>query len=241
MNFTDETNGDLHIAGVSIGSANLNGVLIGTITEDFDEQVRPSVSGTPYIGADEVTASPLPIKLIAFTGTSKNDFNLLTWVTASEINSNYFEIERVNAEKEFENIGRVSAAVNSKEINQYQFHDGTFNTKNNIEYYRLKMVDRDDYFKYSEVIAVKRNTDLNASISLYPNPSSETLNIIISNGYDTKIQVRIIDLIGKVVFENNNLRSNDINTIEVANFPSGIYTIQVIGLAENINQKFMKK
>lgn len=241
VNFTDETNGDLHIAGVSIGSANLNGVLIGTVTEDFDEQVRPSVSGTPYIGADEVTASPLPIELIAFTGTSKIDFNLLTWITASEINSNYFEIEKLNTEKEFENIGRVSAAVNSKEINQYQFQDANINTKNNIEYYRLKMVDRDEQFKYSEVIAVKRNAGVNPSVSLYPNPSSEILNIIISNADDTKIQVRITDVVGKIVFENNSLRSNNINSIEVANFPSGIYTLQVIGLAENINQKFIKK
>lgn len=241
VNFTDETNGDLHIAGGSIGSANLNGTLIGTVAEDFDEEVRPSASGTPYIGADEVIASPLPIELISFTGTPKNDFNLLTWITASEINSNYFELERLNSEKEFENIGRVSAAVNSKEINQYQFHDATFSKANHTEYYRLKMVDRDEQINYSDIIAIKRDTKVNPSVSLYPNPSTDNLNIIISNADVTTIQFRIVDILGKVVFENKEFNSNNINTINISSFPKGLYTLQIIGFSESINQKFMKK
>jgi hypothetical protein len=241
ITFTDEANGDLHISGGSIGSVNLRGTLIGSITEDFDGDVRPSVSGTPYIGADENLASPLPIELLKFTGSAKPDFNVLTWTTASEINSSHFEVERLNADKVFENIAIVTAAGNSREINQYQFHDATFTKTNAIEYYRLKMVDRDDNFKYSDVIAVKRNEDAKASVSLYPNPSSELVNIIISNADVTKIQVRVLDVVGKIIYENNNLMSNEINSIPVADFPSGIYTLQVIGLSENINQKFIKK
>ncbi len=241
VTFNDEANGDLHIAGASIGSANLRGTLVASITEDFDEQVRPSTSGIPYIGADEVTSNPLPIELLTFEGSAKTDFNALTWTTASEINSNYFEVERLNTARKFEPIGRISAAGNSKEINQYQFHDATFNTSSSIQYYRLKMIDRDNQFSFSDVIAVKRNAKVKASVSLYPNPSSETLNIIISNTDATKIQIKILDLVGKVVYENNNLMSNKINSIETVHFPSGMYTLQVIGLTENINQKFMKK
>lgn len=216
-----------------------NGVIIADVTNDFDGETRTTLSPTD-IGADELSA-PLPIELLAFTGFAKPDFNVLTWTTASEINSNYFEVERLNSEKVFENIAHITAAGNSREINQYQFHDATFTKTNAIEYYRLKMVDRNDHFKYSDVIAVKRNADVKARVSLYPNPSSETLNIIISNAEVTKIRVRVLDVVGKIIYENNNLISNEINSIEVANLPSGIYTLQVTGLSENINQKFLKK
>ncbi len=241
INFTDEANGDLHITGASLGSANLNGVLVSTVTDDFDGDVRPSTTGTPYKGADHVAGSPLPIELFKFTGSAKPDFNALTWITASEINSSHFEVERLNTDKTFENIARVTAAGNSREINQYQFHDATFTKSNAIEYYRLKMVDRDNHFKYSDVIAVKRNVDLNPSVSLYPNPTTEILNVMISNADVTKIQVRVLDVVGKIIYENNNLMSNEINNIPVADFPSGMYTLQVFGLSENINQKFIKK
>lgn len=216
-----------------------NGAVIADVTNDFDGETRTTLTPTD-IGADELSA-PLPIELLAFTGTAKPDFNVLTWTTASEINSNYFEVERLNSEKVFENIAHITAAGNSREINQYQFHDATFTKTNAIEYYRLKMVDRDDHFKYSDVIAVKRNADVKASVSLYPNPSSELVNIIISNADVTRIQVRVLDVVGKIIYENNNLMSNEINSIPVADFPSGIYTLQVIGLTENINQKFIKK
>ncbi len=239
VNFTDETNGDLHIAGISVGDSNLRGIELALIGDDFDHDTRPSLF--PYIGADEATSWALPIELLSYNGVAKSEFNLLTWTTATEINSNYFEVERLNSDKVFENIAHLSAAGNSREINQYQFHDATFTKENNIEYYRLKMVDRDDNFKYSDVIAVKRNGEVKANISLYPNPSTEIVNIIISNADVTKIQVKILDLVGKVVYENNEFRSNEINTIPVANFPSGIYTLQIVALTENINQKFIKK
>lgn len=241
VNFSDESNGDMHIAGASIGNANLNGVLLASITEDYDEQVRPSTTGIPYIGADEVTSNPLPITLLSFEGTAKTDFNLLIWTTASEINSNYFEIERLNSENEFENIGRVYAAKNSKEITHYQFHDATFNASNPIEYYRLKMLDRDEQFKFSDVIAVKRNSHKKISVTIYPNPSEDLVNIILSGVDEQKPNIRITDIMGKVVYQQEGLSSRQIFTLDMESLPSGIYTLQVLGLSENINQKFMKK
>lgn len=237
--FANPSNGDLHLSGTSIGDSNLRGLYLAQITDDIDDFTRPLLY--PYKGADEVFNNPLPIELLKFIGFAKQDFNVLTWTTASEINSDYFEVERLTSDKTFETISRITASGNSREINQYQFHDATFTKTNAIEYYRLKMVDLDNHFKYSDVIAVKRNGEVKASISLYPNPSAEILNVTISNVDVAKIQVKILDLIGKVVYENNELMSNEINSIQIADFPSGIYTLQVVGLTENLNQRFIKK
>lgn len=239
--FTDENNGDLHIAGASIGSANLNGVLISSVTEDYDGNTRPSTSGIPYIGADEVTSSPLPIELLDFGGSAKEAFNLLTWTTASEMNSNYFEVERLTNEKAFENIGRINAVGNSRELNHYQFHDNTFSKKNTVDYYRLKLVDNDNRFVYSDVIVIKRGTGINTSLTVYPNPSTDIVNIIVSNTNEASIELKIIDMLGKIMYENSHLKNNEMNAISVSEFPAGLYTIQITGVNENINEKFLKK
>lgn len=241
INFNDETNGDLHIAGASIGNANLNGVLIAGITEDFDEQTRPSTSGTPYIGADEVTSSPLPIELLSFNGEHKNEFNLLTWTTASEINSNYFEVERLTNEKTFENIARITATGNSREVNHYQFHDATFSKKNTVDYYRLKLIDRDNSFVYSDVIAISRNDKYPIQVKLYPVPAENTINLVIEGNEENKIDIVVTDLMGKVVYQKKQINSKEIHQINIQYLPRGIYSVSIYGLKESIHQKFLKR
>ncbi len=241
ITFTDEANGDLHISGGSIGSVNLRGTLIGSITEDYDGDVRPSVSGIPYIGADENLASPLPIELLKFTGSAKSDFNVLSWTTATEINASHFDVERLNTETIFENIGTISAAGNSREIRQYQFIDAALPINSSTEYYRLKLVDRNNTFKYSDVVAVKRLSKNNVTVSVYPNPSANELNLNIANAGSQKIQIRIVDVLGKVVFENNNAMSDELQKMDISSLSKGIYTLSIVGLEETINQKFVKE
>lgn len=241
VNFADENNGDLHIAGVSIGSANLNGILASSITQDFDDNVRPSISGTPYIGADEVTASPLPITLFSFEGNANSNYNLLTWITTTEINSCCFELERLNEEQEFISIGSISANGNSKEINQYKFQDLSYNKSSNVDYYRLKIIDVNNGYTYSDIIAVKRNSKNPSTVKLFPNPVQDKIQLLIIDELDQVISIKIIDMYGKVIWEEKDYPRNFINSINTSNLPNGIYTLQVIGIDENKSLKFIKE
>ncbi len=241
VNLFDPDFGDLHIDGNSIGSPDLQGTVIASITEDFDGEARPNVIGLPYIGADEVISNPLPLSLLTFTGYAKEAVNVLSWTTASEINSSYFEIQRLNSQKEFSAIGKVNATSMNKEINSYQFDDNNYNRFESIAYYRLKMVDKNNSSKYSEVIAVKRNTKSIIDLSIYPNPSSDILNVLISTVGENEFQLKLFDMLGKVVYETHSISNKQILNININELPPGLYSIQVIGMDENITKKFIKK
>lgn len=218
----------------------LNGTHVTTTGSNATATLsRTSMTSFGHIGVGGTLAdNPLPIELVTFKGAAKNEFNVLNWITATEINSNYFSVEKLNAEKEFESIGIVSAAGNSREINQYQFIDANINKNNSTDYYRLKMVDNDNTFRYSDVIAVKRSDKFKLDFELYPNPSSDFVNIVtISN--DDVHTVKIIDMFGKVVYVGN-LSSNAIGKIDVSNLSSGLYHIIIFNTSESISKAFHK-
>lgn len=239
--FEDESVADLHLSGSSKNDINLVGTSISSIIDDYDGDTRPLSPYSPYMGADEVATNPLPITLLSFSGTPTANSNLLSWTTATELNSNYFEVQRLTNKKEFEAIAKLKANVMSKELNTYQFEDKTYNKAEPIAYYRLKIVDLNNVFEYSDLIAVKRNKQASANISLFPNPSTDIINVLISQTDETKVELKIIDIRGKIVYQNNQLKSNNIFSIPIENLAPGIYTIQTIILNEIVNEKFIKK
>ena len=94
----------------------------------------------------------LPIELLYFKGESSERYNHLTWSTASEHNNNYFEIEKTKDGVVFNKIIKIDGSGNSQTKIDYKFDD--YNIDNNINYYRLKQVDFDGKFRYSDVISI---------------------------------------------------------------------------------------
>ena len=122
-------------------------------------------------------SSPLPIELVDFRGKYINNQSVLSWVTASEKNNDYFVLERSEDAREFTQIGKVDGAGNSNSFLNYQFIDAK--PINQVAYYRLKQVDFDGQYSYSQVIALRNNQKLNTEIKAYPNPSNG--NFLITN------------------------------------------------------------
>ena len=102
------------------------------------------------------TASPgivvLPISLIQFDGKNESQSNLLTWVTLTESNNDYFTLERSEDGVDFKTITQMDGAGNSDVINYYQFEDQNFRPE--INYYRLKQTDYNGQFSFSEIISI---------------------------------------------------------------------------------------
>jgi lysophospholipase L1-like esterase len=121
---------------------------------------------------------PLPVSLVQFKATYNGVAAELSWETASEQNSQHFEIQRSADGALFTAIGTVAAAGNGTSSKSYAFTDGLPNNGNN--YYRLKMVDIDGRFKYSVVILVKSN-DSKKRVNVYPNPVNDNLQIAWNN------------------------------------------------------------
>ena len=159
---------------------------------------------------------PLPVTLLDFRA-NLNEANgtQLKWSTSSETNNKGFEIERSADGENFENVAFVKGAGNSKTIEQYAFQLDYFTPA----YYRLKQIDFDGAFEYSQVVYSGGEV---SEIELSPNPFVETLKLNSNSNID---KIEIIDLTGKVlVSETINKETAEVETSHLA---KGIYFINI--------------
>ena len=188
--------------------------------------------GTIDLGAYEGSVAPLPVELIYFKGKSTTEGSLLTWQTATEENNEGFEIQHSTNGRDWENIGFVLGNGTTQEIQNYQFIDQ--NPKSGINYYRLKQMDLptgqaglptgqagfDGQFEYSQIVNITIEQYNNSTISIFPNPVQDELNIIGGQG-----QATIYNLLGQSMkqFTINTEQS----TINVTDLPSGQYILHI--------------
>ncbi len=207
--------------GVALGSLGLT-YCAGEAARSFLINLRNwSITG------DDLNCSALPIELIAFNA-QVNDRNQvdLVWKTATEINNDYFTIERSKDGIQFESLTEVEGAGNSVEIISYSTEDA--HPYGGISYYRLKQTDFDGTSSFSEVKSVNIKNE-NGFVA-FPNPMQDVVHLINENLPQGPISIEIYDLLGKSHY-NNKLESDgkilslDIN--EVALFESGTYFLVV--------------
>lgn len=186
-------------------------------------------------------AFPLPIKMKSFSAIKDGErASRLDWVTSSEINSDYFGVERSADGNTWEQIGQVAAAGNSNTDIAYQFLDRklpSFRAGENIFYYRLKLTDLDGQYKYSDVRGVNFGKLSNSIISIYPNPTTEIINVDISGmSLDAgDVTLSVFDMNGRNMISKN-IIGNGIELIDVDQYPSGTYNV-VVQQGETIQQK----
>lgn len=146
-------------------------------------------------GAGDANNNSLPVELTFFTADNNGSRVDLKWQTASEKNNDFFEVQRSFDGKDFEVIGIVEGAGDSKETIDYAFKD--YSPLTGDSYYRLRQVDYDGVFEYSEV--VKINRELASDLVAVPNPTqSQNIKLRLSGFHaDQKIQVAIFDMQGR--------------------------------------------
>ena len=191
--------------------------------------------------------NPTPVTLSKFEAKlNKNgDQALLHWVTVSEINNDYFEIERrLQTESGYKKIGKTKGAGNTQTKTDYNFIDDLTEVKNGKVFYRLKQYDYDGRFEYSAERSVDIDKHLLNYVHLYPNPSKNNINIEIQVRNTSVLPIiQITDLLGKPI--NNAITlstltegSNIIN-IPLENLPSGLYYMHIILDDDSINHPFI--
>jgi hypothetical protein len=185
----------------------------------------PQTTGNLTANDNSTTAvsvgAPLPVTLVSFKATRESQTALLNWATTEETNSNYFEVQRSGNGKSWLPVGTVSSHGESKVLRRYTFTDGTPMTGQN--YYRLKMVDKDNTFAYSSI----ENLDFGQGIAmLYPNPTSDQLTLR-AEDVASITRVEIIGQDGKVLYDQQRNAGNIRDKIDVKNFRSGIYVVRL--------------
>jgi len=195
-------------------------------------QCRLVKSTTSLLGTFRTLGEPLPLGLTDFEGAHIGDDNILHWSTHDEVNTNKFEIEYSADNTSYQLAGTVAAAGSSSSSLQYNF------THKNISadaYYRLKMIDIDGSFTYSNTIFIKGNNDQKECVLLndavYPIPFEDkfTMNIYSCALQTAKIILRSIDgklLKNETVTLKKGTASYELNNL--GSLSAGSYSLQII-------------
>ena len=204
---------------------------------------RKIVAATHGKGAfiSDVFSSNLPITLVSFTGSNQGDFNNLRWITAVEENADHFELERSFEGSEFTRIANVPAK-NSSTGATYVYDDDVTNIKTaEAIFYRLKMVDKDESFEYSNVVSIRM--PLRNNIIVKGNPFQERIRIQLTATQKDYLHMNLYDESGRKV------ASKSINVIPGLNellwdnlslLPSGNYVLELKSSQERFSQKVIK-
>ncbi len=186
----------------------------------------PPTSGN--INADDIgsvsieVVNSLPVTLVDFNAALVNCNALLKWKTKTEINSDRFEVERTTQNNgHWSSIGKVTAAGNSYSDKNYSFVDNNLGTDASSIFYRLKTIDKDGSFRYSNTIMLV-NTCRFTQVLTYPNP---VLNgkLYVNVSQINNPHGSLISVTGQVL--KHQKLNNGLNTINTQSLPAGIYEL----------------
>ncbi len=143
----------------------------------------------------------IPVELTSFTVIAQSDYVELKWTTATETNNSGFEVQRKLDSNEWNRIGFVEGHGTITELQDYNFIDDISNIKAASFFYRLKQVDYDGSFEYSDEIEVmKSNTPEEYSLSQnYPNPFNPSTTISWQSPVGSRQTLEVYDLLGKEI------------------------------------------
>lgn len=194
----------------------------------------------PGNGPMQIGSTVLPVALAYFKAEASPGGSVnISWQTASEVNCDYFSVERSNDGSDFEIISRVQGAGNSSTTREYSYVDD--NPHSPVSYYRLKQVDFDGKFEIFKTVPV--NLKPVQELLIFPNPISagESATVQIPAQDEKTLQVSVMDVNGKKIFsqivEKEHASDNMIHFV-TEKFPAaGTYFVTASGQAN----KYLKK
>jgi trimeric autotransporter adhesin len=183
-----------------------------------------SVLGNEVWAGNAPAAGPLPVELLDFKGSLVNNNGFLQWKTENETNTSVFVVERSIDAVTYQSVGTLLAA-NAAGIHQYKLADPNITSLGvTVVYYRLKQIDLDGKFRYSNIVTLAVENKY-LTVRLLSNPVNSQINLTISSYQPQKLQWRFTDKVGRLikagtysVAQGSNFISEDIGFVS-----SGVY------------------
>ena len=242
VSFTDANNGTAvgdygTILRTTNGGTTWTSQTSGTTTALFGVSFTDANTGTVVGGWGTILRTwngGVPVEFTSFTASVNKNNVLLNWSTATELNNQGFEIERASSktsprQEDWEKIGFVPGFGTTTEPKSYSYTDQSVNT--GINYYRLKQVDYNGSYEYSDVIEVDYRTFNSYLLEQnYPNPFNPTTTIGFGIQNKSNVKITILNAIGEeVAVILNEEKDSGYHTVEfnAANLPSGVYFYQL--------------
>lgn len=203
-------------------------IRISGVANRADEIITYTSSSTGCINC----SSSLPVELLRFD-VSKNDQSVIcNWETASELNCDYFTIERSSNGIDFSPIGQMDGAGTSNQPHTYTLYDSS-PISEGVSYYRLTQTDFDGTITYSETKSV--NFSANSDITIAPNPSNGTFRVIAKKLDLETLSMR--NLFGQLVQPTSINQLEEEIVLQFSDLPVGIYFVTYELNGKSVNEK----
>ncbi len=188
-------------------------------------------------------ATTLPVDLLYFQATLKDKSATLNWTTTNHLNFSHFVIERSTDAKSFSEAAILFADNNSNIENSFSFKDNLKNATSKIFYYRLKMVDADGKYNYSEtrIVRLSNETNNNLQISTFPNPVVNEVRIQIPDEWQNKkVAYEVYNNSGILVQRYLTNNATQVQQLNMQQFNAGNYIVRVSNGSSIISSKIIK-
>lgn len=243
-----EVKGDLtmggDIYGKSVASGQYGSIAIDGVTTIYSngylhDNLDFCDAGFPSSGADnfwgnadatvtycENTGGSLPVEWLAFEAAIQEEGVELTWMTGSEVNNDFFTVERSTDAEEYEALSIVDAIGQSSEPTVYQLTDRM--PPSGRLYYRIRQTDFDGNMSFSDQIEVLMEETV-LRLSVYPNPVSEIATVELNLPEATSGTIALMSIAGQEMrrIETELPAGKSLQQLDVSEFPAGIYLLQL--------------
>lgn len=188
-------------------------------------------------------AATLPLELLSFGAMLKKTTVELNWITLWEKNLSHFEIERSLDGRTFQQAGLVFGVGNTDFKSSYSFKNNISELTAPIIYYRLKLVDQDGSYGYSDIRAIRISNSKNEvmTVMAYPNPVVNEVKITIPDSWQgTEVKYDLFNANGRVVKSIRSAKASQTEMINMSDLGRGFYVMKASNGTEVAQQKIIK-
>lgn len=192
----------------------------------FVHQLTPNTD-MAFVAYNTISATILPITLVDFKAEVFNDQVEISWISAVEINNDYFTVQRSKDGQNWEDVSEIDGHGTVNQEANYSIIDTR--PLAGVSYYRLIQTDFDGTKTFSNIVAVER--EINA-IEIFPNPASNSVTVLAESFED----FQLVNAIGQSVFDQTMIinEGKNVRQIDLSSLPNGFYLLYVEGKAHSL-------
>ena len=233
---------DITNASTDLNMPNANGNIYRLVVATMNDNLaNPDCNYFNDYKLVVVSAGLAPVKLVSFNGSYSNGLSTLNWQTSQEINNDHFELYRSFDGAHFELATTIAGAGNSFVPKNYSYQD-RINLKGNNVFYKLKQVDIDGKFSFSNVVRLSTGNG-NESFRIYPNPVVNNFTATFSAEKTGVASLLIRNVNGQTLLRKtvNILKGNNAISVQIPEMIPGMYYVSIVNDELNYNTKMQKQ
>lgn len=230
----------VHSPSVTWALLNGDGSSSTCVVSPVTAVLRKNMKGFSKFAIAQST-TPLPIELLTFEAAYNGKTIDVKWITASELNNDYFTVERSTNAIDFSDIGTVpSKATNGNSTSPLDYYLNDADVQPGVYYYRLKQTDFNGTYKHSNIVSV--TIDDNAIFIIKPNPTTTTSDIIYTCFGSENATLKVFDYRGRLVVSKDLLciKGQNISTIDLSEQPDGMFFVTLTTNEKVYKTKLLK-